>query len=283
MNLFYAILWCISTMYPTIQANINLQYQPSKNFDERKVKKLTVTPQYIILHYTANCDKKSVLSWFKNALNPTSAHYVIGPNGQITQTVDPDKRAWHAGDSSWKNNTDMNAYSIGIEIVNPGFTQQKTDPCPQTDDDPWNKNSSLQVSGSELHWYPFTKAQIQSLIALCQQLMLRYQIPPENILGHSDIAPHRKSDPGPLLPWKFLAEHNVGIWPKSLTQHSNHSVQEIQTMLQAFGYKIKITGTLDKETMQVLKAFQMHFRPTNIDGNADPQTIAILYALLNMN
>lgn len=281
MNLLYCLLYYIFALHTLIQAELSIQHQPSQNFDQRQNKqRKIVAPNYIIIHYTANCDKKSTLKWLKNIMHPVSAHYIIEPNGSIIQTVDPENRAWHAGESSWKDNNEMNTYSIGIELVNPGFTTIKTDPCPNNDE-PWNIDHSIQLHGSDLYWYPFTKAQIQNLIELCQELMQRYHIKSQNVLGHSDIAPYRKTDPGPLFPWKLLANNGIGIWYKNATNYPLDSIQRLQTMLKEFGYKIKVTDKLDKQTHQIIKAFQMHFRPTKIDGNPDDETVGILSALLS--
>jgi N-acetyl-anhydromuramyl-L-alanine amidase AmpD len=260
----------------SIFSNLIIKKDLSSNFDQRIIlNNQLVKPEYIILHYTANCNEKSVLQWFKNYLYPVSAHYVIAPNGDITMTVDPKNRAWHAGESYWKGCEEMNAYSIGIEIINPGSTDQQTAPCKE-DQKVWSQKDCYLVSGSKNCWYPFTKEQIKSVITLCKQLMKEYKIPAENVLGHSDIAPGRKIDPGPLFPWSFLAQQGIGLWPKNIKPLKETNIKEAQKYLAQIGYNIKVTGEVDDQTKKVLKSFQMHFRPTNIDGEVDLETFTIL-------
>jgi N-acetylmuramoyl-L-alanine amidase len=159
----------------------------------------------------------------------------------------------------------MNSSSIGIEIVNPGFKDTPTGRL----------------------WYPYTEAQVQSLIVLLKDISQRYAINPRNIVGHSDIAPLRKLDPGPLFPWKRLAEQGIGIWPneqavaRQQTRFETQlpSISWYQTQLARFGYDTPQTGELDVATRHVLAAFQMHFRPARYDGTPDAQTAAMLQVL----
>lgn len=268
-----------STMYP----QLNIQHQPSINYSERINKnKKSVKPEYIIIHYTANCNHKSVIDHFKSWIHKVSAHYVIQTNGTIVETVHPDHAAWHAGKSSWKNNSEMNIYSIGIELINPGFTDKNSKPCPETNENNWTMQDCIEIEGSPNCWYAFSKKQIQSLIELCKDLIQKYHIDPYNILGHSDIAPDRKIDPGPLFPWQLLSQYGIGMWWDKLPELSiQPSIQEIQKKLQDFGYTIKITNKIDAQTTNIIKAFQSHFRPKKIDGMLDTETIAILDALLD--
>ena len=127
----------------------------------------------------------------------------------------------------------------------------------------------------------FTKEKIKSLIKLCKQIIERYKIPACNILGHSDIAPGRKVDPGPLFPWKKLAEHGVGLWWKDLQPCQKWDITDLQTKLEKFGYKIEITGQKDAQTTKVIQAFQMHFQQNDISGISNDQTLKILNSLLN--
>ncbi len=158
---------------------LQIKSVPSPNFNDRRDSK---KPCYIILHYTDTKDTVEALSYLCNPEAEVSSHYVIEQDGNILQLVDEEKRAWHAGKSEWKGETDMNSVSIGIELVNPGHTY-----------------------GLE----PFPDIQIEKLIILCKQIMTRWGIPPENVLGHEDIAPGRKIDPGPLFPWQTLIENGV--------------------------------------------------------------------------
>jgi len=280
MVMIFILLYSIFSVNNLTAAKLKIDHQPLQDYTVRKNKnKKIVKPEYIIIHYTANCNQKSVINHFKKT--KVSSHYIINPHGKITETIHPDNTAQHAGESSWKNNTEMNTYSIGIELINPGFTKENQEPCSSEQPELWTNQDCILLEGSPECWYPFTKQQISSLIALCKKLIQQYHIPTCNVLGHSDIAPGRKTDPGPLFPWKTLAEYGVGLWYNTINTTLEFSIQEIQFMLQAFGYGIKITNKLDQQTKQIITAFQMHFRPSNIDGIPDQETIAILYSLLN--
>lgn len=143
-------------------------------------------PNMIVLHYTGMKTAEEALERLCDTKSEVSAHYVIDEKGKSHQLVEDDKRAWHAGKSYWGGETDINSASIGIEIVNPGH---------------------------EFGYEDFKSAQIKALIKLCQSLIIKYSIPPTRILGHSDVAPDRKYDPGHLFPWQELAALDIGIWP----------------------------------------------------------------------
>lgn len=265
--------------------SITIKQKPSLNFNERKDKKkhtIVTKPKYIILHYTADCHKSQAYRALSNFFRPVSAHYLIAADGTVLQLVDETKRAWHAGKSSWRGNKQMNTYSIGIEIVNPGFTKKKKDPC-TNNKEIWNQNTGKQVTGSDYYWYPFTQEQIESTVKLCKEISKRYNIAPEYILGHSDIAPGRKVDPGPLFPWKQLAENDVGAWPnkEKQTATTQPTIIETQKALQKWGYSVPISGKLDKKTKQAIQAFQIHFRSENINGTLDAETISLLQNLIS--
>ena len=198
--------------------------------------------------------------------NEVSAHYLVSDDKSepVYSLVDENKRAWHAGVSDWKGRNNLNDTSIGIEIVNGG-----------------------DVSGT---FVPYKDFQIKEVAVLVKYLADKYEIPATNILGHSDIAPQRKSDPGPLFPWKELyTKYNIGMWYDNDTKNnyereystklSMMPVSEIQRELNKFGYGISITGTWDKQTKNVIKVFQHHFRPSNYSGEMDVETFAILKAL----
>ena len=154
---------------------------PSPHFNER------LSPvDSIIIHYTDMPAADETLGWFSNPTSKVSSHYLIGEEGKIYQIVEEDKRAWHAGESYWQGCRDINGCSIGIELANPGHS----------------------------HGYlPFPEAQINALLELCQDIRTRWDVPPYRILGHSDVAPQRKQDPGHLFPWKKLAKEDLGLWP----------------------------------------------------------------------
>ncbi|MBS1549536.1 MAG: N-acetylmuramoyl-L-alanine amidase [Bacteroidetes bacterium] len=230
--------------------------------------------RYLILHYTALDETKSVAVLSQQAV---SAHYLVNDldNNEIFQLVDENKRAYHAGVSRWRNDYNLNDASIGIEIVNMGF---KTD-----------------ASGKKV-FVGYSDAQIKKVAALVKDIADRYMIAPTNILGHSDIAPTRKQDPGPLFPWKKLYdEYQIGMWyddatmknfltqinPEEFNTQVNTSpfIFKVQTALQQFGYDIVPSGTWDKNNTKVVEAFQYHFRPSLYDGKIDMETWAILQAL----
>lgn len=229
---------------------------------------------FLVLHYTAeNLERslKTLTTPKPPSTNPVSAHYVvpeaaINNERKIYQLVQQNQRAWHAGKSSWQNRTNINDTSIGIEIVNLGYT-----------DDKQGKRT----------WYPFSDFQIASVIKLAKALVDLHQISPTRVVGHSDIAPGRKVDPGPLFPWERLYENGIGAWfereivnVSKMNQNKNVDIKQLQTNLKKYGYNITITGKLDEETKAVLQAFQMHFRPSDYSGKPDAETIAILNNLI---
>jgi N-acetylmuramoyl-L-alanine amidase len=220
--------------------------------------------QFVVVHYT-NASLERSLQLLTHG--EVSSHYLVGDdkNATIYKLVDENFRTWHAGESEWQGRTWLNSSSIGIEIVNPGFKETPTGRL----------------------WYPYGEAQVQSLIVLLKDITKRYAISPINIIGHSDIAPLRKLDPGPLFPWKRLAAEGLGIWPneqvvaRQQTQFEAQlpSISWFQTQLAHLGYATPQTGELDVATRHVLAAFQMHFRPSRFDGTPDAQSAAILQVL----
>ncbi len=217
--------------------------------------------EFIVLHYTAASSATALKILSENNV---SSHYLITdqPTPHVYQLVDESRRAWHAGDSVWFGRTDINAGSIGIEVVNSG------------------RNGN--------HWKPYTPAQIATLATLLQDIIQRHQIKALNIVGHSDIAPQRKIDPGPLFPWKQLAGQGIGRWyDEALAQEYKQEFLRkglpdmawTQKELQRAGYGIAHSGILDKASKNVIAAFQMHYRPTLYDGVPDAETLAILKAL----
>ncbi|QXI28663.1 N-acetylmuramoyl-L-alanine amidase [Pseudomonas vanderleydeniana] len=230
---------------------------PSVNHDSRA--------QFVIVHYTsANMENSLRLLTH----GQVSSHYLIGDNNPATiyKLVDENQRAWHAGESEWQGRTWLNSSSIGIEIVNPGFR-----------DTPAGRV-----------WYPYSEAQIQALIVLLKDIVKRNNIEPRHVIGHSDIAPMRKQDPGPLFPWKRLAAEGLGVWPDEravVAQQQVYAYQLptaswFQQQLRYLGYTTTPqTGDWDQGTRHALAAFQMHFRPARFDGVADAQSAAILQVL----
>ncbi|MGB4074012.1 N-acetylmuramoyl-L-alanine amidase [Pseudomonas sp.] len=222
--------------------------------------------QYIVLHYTSTDLARSLQLLTETEV---SSHYLIGEApATIYRLVDEDRRAWHAGDSQWQGRTWLNGTTIGIELVNQGFS-----------DGPNGRT-----------WQPYAPAQIDALIVLLKDIMQRHQLPPGSILGHSDIAPQRKVDPGPLFPWQRLAEAGLLPWPdadavarqQALFASSLPSVQWFQQQLARQGYTVPSHGELDQATRNVIAAFQMKYRPARYDGEPDTQTAALLVVLAGM-
>ncbi|CRL49595.1 MULTISPECIES: N-acetylmuramoyl-L-alanine amidase [Pseudomonas] len=229
---------------------------PSANYDSRI--------QFVVVHYT-NASLERSLQLLTHG--EVSSHYLIGDDkgATIYKLMDENFRAWHAGESEWQGRTWLNSSSIGIEIVNPGFKDTPTGRL----------------------WYPYSEDQINSLIVLLKDISKRYNINPHAIIGHSDIAPLRKLDPGPLFPWKRLAAEGLGVWPNEQAvarQQAQFAIQLpsiswFQGQLARLGYATPQTGELDVATRHVLAAFQMHFRPSRFDGTPDAESAAILQVL----
>lgn len=233
---------------------------PSPNFGERNKGR---TPDMILLHYTGMPDVEGAIAKLCTAGTEVSAHYVVVEDGRIVQCVPEAKRAWHAGVASWAGEEDINSCSIGIEIVNRGHD--------------WG--------------YPeFPSRQIAAVTALCRGIMLRRNVPSHRVLGHSDVAPARKRDPGEKFPWHSLANSGVGHWvqPVSLSRGEaiklgsvGDDVRDLQHALAMYGYGVAVNGRFDGPTMDVVTAFQRHFRPERVDGIADHSTLLTLHALLS--
>ena len=215
---------------------------PSPNFDERA---LPVT--MIVLHYTGMPDAASAIARLSDPEAKVSAHYVIAEDGQVVRMVDEAKRAWHAGKSFWRGVTDVNSASVGIEIVNPGH---------------------------EFGYRPFPVAQIDALVALMQEITLRYRITRGNVVGHSDIAPARKEDPGELFPWERLAKLRLALPSPTRNLMDPHWTDAgFLLALERFGYDVTVP-------LAAVRAFQRRFRPATIDGIIDGECRAKLLALL---
>jgi N-acetylmuramoyl-L-alanine amidase len=219
---------------------------PSPNFDERNEAIINM----IILHYTGMKNSKVALERLTDETSEVSAHYTIDEDGTIYAHVDEGKRAWHAGVSSWQGRTNINACSIGIEIVNPGHEQGYKD---------------------------FPDVQIKAVVELCQEIMRRHEI--EFVLAHSDVAPMRKEDPGERFPWAELAKENIGVWPIiSVEDMVKGSSIDVYQALNDLGYEAK-------NNQKMLIAFQRHYVPevfeNGTEGQACSLTKARLYALLS--
>ena len=235
------------------------EVRPSPNHGERK---LGAKPDMIVLHYTGMADTNAALAKLCTPGTEVSAHYLVMEDGYIIQCAPEERRAWHAGTASWDGESDINSCSIGIEIANPGHS----------------------------HGYPdFPKRQIAAVVTLCRSIYTRHRIPAWRVLGHSDVAPARKQDPGEKFPWRLLHDAGIGLWVKPapiveggrifvLGEH-DPAITEIQGRLAKYGYDLPVTGTYDTQTRDVIAAFQRHFRPARVDGFADTSTIATIRSL----
>jgi N-acetylmuramoyl-L-alanine amidase len=232
--------------------NIDRSYT-SQNQDSRAL--------YIVLHYT-------VIDWEKSLKVLTtggqvSAHYLVRDNPVASYAlVDENRRSWHAGASYWAGNTNLNSASIGIEIVNAGY-----------------------VDGPGGRVYaPFPQAQIDEVIALVRDIQKRHNVKPERIIGHADIAPGRKQDPGPLFPWKQFADAGLIPWPDGpsvIVKTLEHEVAPrdvawLQERLARIGYNVSRSGQMDTLTREVIATFQMKYRPRDIGGQPDAETAALI-------
>lgn len=239
---------------------ISTKYFPAKSQNERI--------RFLILHYTALNYKKSISSLQKNNV---SAHYLI-PNDEsdsIELLVAENKRAWHAGISTWKKNKNLNDISIGIEITNQGFI----------------------IQNNKKIFFDYTETQYKKIAELCKKIIIDYNIKANHILGHSDIAPQRKFDPGPKFPWKRLyTEYKIGAWYDDLEKKNilkkiknikfNFTdIVNAQKEFAKYGYHVNINGKMDNNFKNVIVAFQYHFRPEIVNGILDQETYAILLAL----
>ena len=266
----------------------DIETMPSKNFSYR-VKSL-------VMHFTAVDYQESVNALVKEG--NVSSHYLIAraddpsypySNAKVFQLVDENQRAWHAGISQWQGRLGLNDHSIGIEIVNQPFCQE--DNAVDASMSPIMPQIVGAEKNRDLCVYPdFEEQQIQLLIKLSKEILARNpDIDPTAVVGHSDIAPARKSDPGPKFPWYRLYQEGIGAWydNDSLSAHwlafnqSPPSLALVQQALNAYGYDLAVTGRMDQHTVDVLAAFQTHFLPWQVSGEFDNQTGAAVFALLH--
>lgn len=233
-----------------------MHYNPSPNHSLKKRAKKDI--KFIIIHYTGMQSEIESIKRLKNIRSKVSCHYLINKRGRVTQMVKDNKVAWHAGKSKWQRFKNLNENSIGIELVN---------------------------KGHEFGYENFSKIQIKNLINLCKNLKRKYIIKTENILGHSDIAPLRKLDPGEKFPWKKLSKYNLGYWPNNNKNFKLSSKKKIENLffqnLYKIGYryfKIKKRTNADKF---IITSFQNRYLPQNITGKIDLKTLKISHFLAN--
>lgn len=217
---------------------------PSPNWNERKL-----PVSLVVLHYTGMESAQAALERLCDPAAEVSAHYMIEEDGTVHRLVAEEHRAWHAGRSYWRGITDVNSASIGIELVNPGH---------------------------ELGYRPFPEAQMEALIPLLAGIMARHNISPANVLGHSDVAPARKDDPGELFEWEVLARYGLALsTPKPRIRLLHENPGAFFLSLERFGYDIS-------DGHAAVRAFQRRFRPRIIDGELDGEVGALLFELLLM-
>lgn len=200
----------------------------------------------LLLHYTGMASAEAARDLLVSAESGVSCHYLIDERGIITQMVGEEMRAWHAGVSLWKGETDTNSRSIGIEIHNPGHA---------------------------LGYRAFPAEQMRAVVALCRDILSRHAIPPEHVLAHSDVAPGRKIDPGEKFDWELLASEGVGHWVPAAgadaTPLDTQGIAAFQQLVRKYGYGIEVSGEIDEQTRKVADAFQRHFRPALVNGIPD--------------
>ncbi|MZR32495.1 peptidoglycan recognition protein family protein [Sneathiella litorea] len=239
----------------------NIIWRPSPNYDQRG----SGTPiDMLVLHYTGMPTANGALDRLTDEASKVSAHYLVREDGQILALVKEEMRAWHAGVASWRGADNINARSIGVEIVNPGH---------------------------EFGYRAFPAEQMVAVTALANGIVTRHAIPARNVVGHSDVAPDRKEDPGELFPWQALARTGVGLWYAEDTVVSQECISlasgeqganvfAVQKALKEIGYHVVVNGIYDAKLTNIVRAFQRHWRPSCVDGNADEETQAIIYAVL---
>ena len=247
---------------PDFHADSSLvaEIKPSPNHGERKN---DATIDMLVLHYTGMQDATAAIKHLCQPGTDVSAHYVVLEDGQIVQCVAEARRAWHAGQAFWNGETDINSCSIGIEMVNPGHDYDYPD---------------------------FPRRQIAAVTALCRSILTRHRIRGDRIVGHSDVSPTRKRDPGEKFPWRILHRSGIGHWvePAPLTPgdrvyvlgESSPAVSEAQALLARYGYAVGNSNYVDGATRDALAAFQRHFRPQRVDGALDSSTLKTLKDLL---
>jgi N-acetylmuramoyl-L-alanine amidase len=245
---------------------MKIEQTPSQNFNDRKA-----GIDMLVLHYTGMTSGQEALKRLQDAAAEVSAHYMIWEDGRISQLVDESKRAWHAGVGSWQGDTDINSRSVGIEIVNGGHNVPLAD-------------GSLP---------PYPQAQIDAVIDLCKEIISNHNIPQNRIVGHSDIAPERKDDPGEHFPWEQLAREGIGMWPEALAVSrsveligrglgkgdTGAPVERLQEMLVRIGYGLQVSGAYDATTESVVQAFQRHWLPARLTGQADMESLRVIMAV----
>jgi N-acetylmuramoyl-L-alanine amidase len=224
---------------------------PSPNHDER-----TEPVDMLMLHYTGMQTAREAVDRLRDPVAQVSSHYVVDEDGTVLRLVPEERRAWHAGVSHWRGRSALNGRSVGIEIVNPGH---------------------------EWGYRDFPVLQLAALCDLCLLILARHPIPARNVVGHSDVAPDRKQDPGERFDWRALAENGVGLWPGDAPDLGTTgpirdavTLRPVRAALAEIGYRVGLEGPLDPALSAVLRAFQRHWRPEAVTGQADDGTLVRL-------
>ncbi len=233
-----------------------LREVPSPNHDARPD---AAQIDHIVLHYTGMRSGTDAVARLRDIEARVSAHYVVDEDGGVLRLVPEDRRAWHAGISWWRGVADLNDRSIGIEVVNPGH---------------------------EWGYRPFGALQTAAVCDLCLSILSRHPVPPRNVVGHSDIAPDRKQDPGELFDWAGLAANGVGLFPPGVPDlgtggavRDAAGLRDVRRALSDIGYRVAPEGPLDPGLSTALRAFQRHWRGEAVTGQADDGTLARLLAV----
>ncbi|MGE0417284.1 MAG: N-acetylmuramoyl-L-alanine amidase [Acetobacteraceae bacterium] len=216
----------------------------------------------LILHYTGMKTAREAIERLCDPAAQVSSHYVVDEDGAIFHLVPEERRAWHAGVSQWRGHTALNGRSIGIEIVNPGH---------------------------EWGYRDFPVLQMAAVCDLCLAILSRHPIPPRNVVGHSDVAPDRKEDPGERFDWAGLAANGVGLWPDGAPDLGTTgavrdaiTLRPVRAALAEIGYRVAPEGALDPGLSTTLRAFQRHWRPEAVNGQADDGTLVRLQGVLRL-
>ncbi len=238
---------------------LEAEWRPSPNFEPRRD---GMKPTILLLHYTGLETAERAMRWLCTAESRVSCHYLIDEAGRVTQMVREEFRAWHAGQAFWDGEADVNSASIGIEIHNPGHGEGYPD---------------------------FPEAQMQAVEALSRDIVTRHGVAARRVLGHSDVAPMRKRDPGEKFDWARLARAGVGHWVEPAPVEGDtglglgdcgDEVVRLQALLAQYGYGVTACGSFDAQTQAAVIALQRHFRPALVNGRADRSTIRTLERLI---
>jgi len=276
------LLTCVSILSGCATQNRNTVVVESENQDTRV--------RMIVIHHTSEDFQGSLDILTKDSSRPVSSHYLVPEPGdpsykdkalKVYSLVPEEGRAWHAGSSYWAGRTSLNDMSVGIEIVNQTYCRNAEQPAPA---------SEAGQPPARICFYPdFPESQLAMVIELLRGITARHpEVKPVDIVGHSDIAPQRKIDPGPRFPWQRLYKLGFGAWYDDDTvfryweqfRQEMPAVLTLQTALHEYGYAIELSGENDEQSQNVLRAFQMHFRPWLVNSEFDAETAAVLYALL---